>query len=242
MGFPLIPTSVTLNDLERRYGPLWPFFSCFSLKTVGFGTYHAKLSEVEPTQHPIFMTVYWINRDDYQFPHIWRYFCCQYKHIIYSIMVCSCNEYMQCMSQSFFALWCIMRLHRIHEMLTILTDVRGVCLSVSLSVTRLISALLCKNGWTDQDAVWGKHSRGPMEHCVRRGFWSPTERGRGPTSKFWKPPPMSGTAEARDLKFCVHIKGLGPNENYAKLGHRGIGAVSCDLILNFGTPLYLQND
>jgi len=32
------------------------------------------------------------------------------------------------------------RLHRMHEMLCILTDVRGVCLSVCLSVTRLKSA------------------------------------------------------------------------------------------------------
>jgi len=49
MGFPLIPTSVTLNDLDRRYGPLCPFFgSFFSPKTVGFGAHHAKLSKADP--------------------------------------------------------------------------------------------------------------------------------------------------------------------------------------------------
>jgi len=61
------------------------------------------------------------------------------------------------------------RLHRMHEMLTVLTGVRGVCLFVCLSVTRLISASLFKNGWTDEDAVLGEHSLWPMEHCVRRG-------------------------------------------------------------------------
>jgi len=34
----------------------------------------------------------------------------------------------------------VFRLHRMHEILTFLTAVRSVCLSVSLSVTRLISA------------------------------------------------------------------------------------------------------
>jgi len=55
--------------------------------------------------------------------------------------------------------------------------------SVCLSVTRLISASLCKNVWTDQDAFWGEHSCGLTEHCVKRESWSPTERERGPTFK-----------------------------------------------------------
>jgi len=38
------------------------------------------------------------------------------------------------------------RLHRVREMQLILTDDCGVCLSVGLSVTRLNSASLCKNG------------------------------------------------------------------------------------------------
>jgi len=41
--------------------------------------------------------------------------------------------------------------------------------SFCLSVTRLISASVCKNGWTDQDAIRGEHSRGP---------WSPREEER----------------------------------------------------------------
>jgi len=63
----------------------------------------------------------------------------------------------------------IFRLHRMHEMHTIVTDDHGVCLSVCLSVKRLNLASLCKNGRTHQDAVWGGHSRGPSEHCVRWG-------------------------------------------------------------------------
>jgi len=46
-----------------------------------------------------------------------------------------------------------------------------------LSVTWLNSASLLKNGWTDQDADWGEHSWGPLEHCIRRGPDSPTARG-----------------------------------------------------------------
>jgi len=40
----------------------------------------------------------------------------------------------------------IFRLNRMHDMQTIVTDDRGVCLSVCPSVTRLISFTLCKNG------------------------------------------------------------------------------------------------
>jgi len=55
--------------------------------------------------------------------------------------------------------------------------VSGVCPSVCLSVTRLSSASLCKNGWTDQDPVWGEHSWGPKEHCFRWGAWFLSQRG-----------------------------------------------------------------
>jgi len=34
-----------------------------------------------------------------------------------------------------------------------------------LCLSRLSSWLHCKNGWTDQDAVVGEHSWGPVEHC-----------------------------------------------------------------------------
>jgi len=37
---------------------------------------------------------------------------------------------------------------------------------------------------------------------------------------------MSRTAEARDLKFWKLVGGWDPNENYAKVGHRGLGAGS----------------
>jgi len=45
MGFPLVPESVTLNDLERHYGPS---FGGFSPKTVGFGAYCVKMAEARP--------------------------------------------------------------------------------------------------------------------------------------------------------------------------------------------------
>jgi len=32
MGFRLLPKSVTLNDLERRYGPLRPIFEAYYVK------------------------------------------------------------------------------------------------------------------------------------------------------------------------------------------------------------------
>jgi len=66
-----------------------------------------------------------------------------------------------------FVLHLLFRLHRMHEMQPILTDVQGICLSVCLSCGS--SRLHYKNGQTDQDAVLGEHSWGPMEHSVRRG-------------------------------------------------------------------------
>jgi len=53
------------------------------------------------------------------------------------------------------------------------------------------------------------------------------------------PPHILATAEARDLKFCIHIVGWVPNKNYAKVGHRWSGVGSCDILSNFGTPFYL---
>jgi len=47
-----------------------------------------------------------------------------------------------------------------------------VCLSVCLSVCHDREA--CKNGWTDQDAVWDVDSDGPKEACIRLGaHWRP---------------------------------------------------------------------
>jgi len=66
----------------------------------------------------------------------------------------------------------------------------GYCYRCSrcLSVTPVISTLLCKNGRTHQDDVWSEHSWGPMEHCVRRGSWCPyREEKGGPLLKFGTP-------------------------------------------------------
>jgi len=51
---------------------------------------------------------------------------------------------------------------------------------------------------------------------------------------------ISRLAEARDLKFCLHIEGWGPNLKYAWAGHRELGAGSSNLLLIFGTPSYLE--
>jgi len=58
-----------------------------------------------------------------------------------------------------------LRLLRMHQIQTIATNDRIVC----PSVTRLNWASLCKNGWMDQDPVWGKQSYAPKKHRVRRG-------------------------------------------------------------------------
>jgi len=52
-----------------------------------------------------------------------------------------------------------------HEIQTIVTD----NLSVSLSVTRLSSASLCKNGWTDHDLVFGVNNFGDPQDSVLHG-------------------------------------------------------------------------
>jgi len=57
MGFSMVPKSVTLNDLERRYGFLWPFFGVFSTKTVGFGACHVKLTGTEMYSPDTFVQV-----------------------------------------------------------------------------------------------------------------------------------------------------------------------------------------
>jgi len=74
------------------------------------------------------------------------------------------------------------RLHRMHEMQTIVTDVHGVCLSVCHAPHIRFAAQ--KNGWTDQAAVYGEHSWRPTEHCVRRESWAPHREG-WPSFKFW---------------------------------------------------------
>jgi len=70
----------------------------------------------------------------------------------------------------------------------------------------------------------GMNTLGGPRNIVLHGVPDPpTDRG-GPTFKLWDlPPHISRMAEARDFKFCVHIEGDGPNKNYAKVGHRGLG-------------------
>jgi len=46
MGFRLVPKSVTLNDLERRYGRV---VSVNSPNLLAFGTYYVKVVEDTPT-------------------------------------------------------------------------------------------------------------------------------------------------------------------------------------------------
>jgi len=53
----------------------------------------------------------------------------------------------------------------------------GFSPSVCLSVTRLNSASLCKNGWKDQDAVWGVHSCVPRDIVLHGGPDPSTDRG-----------------------------------------------------------------
>jgi len=130
----------------------------------------------------------------------------------------------------------IIRLHRMHEMQSSLYW----CLRrLSVCLSRNSSQLLCPRRWTDQEAVWGEHSWGPTEHCVRRGFWSPTESGREAQFLIVEPPPIFVMAEARNLKFCVHIEGWGPNENYATVSHMRVRVWVTWPTFNFCDPLHI---
>jgi len=50
---------------------------------------------------------------------------------------------------------------------------------------------------------------------------TPARVEQGKISPIVDPLHISRTAEARDLKFCELIEGLGSNQNYAKVGHTG---------------------
>jgi len=68
---------------------------------------------------------------------------------------------------------CIIKLHRMHEMQTTVTDVCGVCLSVCLS--RGSPWLHCAKMAEKIKMLFGVNTPwGSMEHCVRHEFWSPT--------------------------------------------------------------------
>ena len=66
--------------------------------------------------------------------------------------------------------------YAVHEMRPIATDVTRsvVCVSVCARHT----GELCKNGWTDQDAVWGTDSCGFKKPCVIWGSRSPYGKGQ----------------------------------------------------------------
>jgi len=76
---------------------------------------------------------------------------------------------------------------------------------------------------------------------VRRGSWSPYRKGKGPTFKFWEPPPISGTAEARDMKFCMHIHGCGSYQKLHKVGYSGIPGGVMWPTFKFCDCLHLRN-
>jgi len=91
-------------------------------------------------------------------------------------------------------------------LLSCIEYVRGVCLFVK----RHISASLCK--MTDQiKMLFGVNTPGgPWNIVLDVDPDPPSERGRGPTFKFPDFRHISGMTEARDLTFCVHIRGWGP--------------------------------
>jgi len=65
-------------------------------------------------------------------------------------------------------------MHALHRC-SILLQMSHVAWSVCLCVSH--TGVLCKNGWTDRDAVWATDSGGPKQPCIR---WRPrSAMGRG---------------------------------------------------------------
>jgi len=94
-------------------------------------------------------------------------------------------------------------------------DDRDVCSPVCLSVTRLNLASLCKNGWTNQSCL-GWTLLGVQRNTALNVGLNPPQRGRGEWRKMLPvvdPLLVSRSAQARDLKFCVHVDGW---ESYTK--------------------------
>jgi len=68
---------------------------------------------------------------------------------------------------------------------------------------------------------------------VLDGGRNPPTDGEGrPPFIFWDPLVSLECVKVRDLRFCVRIEAWGSNENYAKLGHKGLETRSRDLLLN----------
>jgi len=103
----------------------------------------------------------------------------------------------------------VIRLHRMYEMQSIVTDYHGVCQSFchadqsSFTVQKWLNGSRC---------CWGEHFWGSMEHCVRRGP-DPLQTEGGELGKMLPivdSQHISRMAEPRDLKFCVHTEDRGP--------------------------------
>jgi len=94
-----------------------------------------------------------------------------------------------------------------HEMQSILTDVRGVCQYVchvahlGFTVQKLMAEQI--------KMLFGVSTPGGPWNIVLKVDPDPHREGEGTTFKFWDPHPIYGTAEARDLKFCLHVERLG---------------------------------
>jgi len=118
--------------------------------------------------------------------------------------------------------------HRMHEMQTIVTDVCGVCLSVSLScgLTRLHRAKTTERIKVLMETLLGAH--GAL--CYTGVLISHIE---GEGTHFWisGPSRISRMVKARALKFRIHIDGCGSQPKSRKAGHTGIRAGSRDLLL-----------
>jgi len=99
-----------------------------------------------------------------------------------------------------------------HEMLTVVTDVRGVCLSVCLS--RGTSRLHCAKIAQQIKMLLVVNTPGGPWNIVLDMSPDSHREGKGAHFEILGPPYISETAEARDW---------GPNKNNAKVGHTGSG-------------------
>jgi len=79
---------------------------------------------------------------------------------------------------------------------------------------RTLCRELCKNGWTNQDAVWDVNSGGPKETSVRLGFKSPHTKGQFRGGK-WPAPDMS-----RNVQQSIYWKWLSSRAAMIRCGCR----------------------
>jgi len=114
--------------------------------------------------------------------------------------------------------------------------------SVCLSVTRL-TRLRCAKTAEQIKMLFGVNTlESPLDTAYTGVLIFPQTRGGKPTFKSWDPlVSISGTTEDRDLHFCMLIEGGGPNESYAKVGHRGSWRGHATYIQILRLPTYLRN-